>query len=285
MGWNVNQVNVFHLLCFLECLYYNGVKHSQMANYLSAIKSKFIIFGLDVACFSDHRLKYYQKAVQLHAPFHVKLNKIIDVTLLKKIVSQCDLTYMGQIFKGLYLLSFFSFLRLSNLVPHSCTGFSPLKHLARGDIIFKPGKILVLVKWSKTMQNNNQVKLISVLKIAGSPLCPVRAISNLLTLTPKGSNLPLFQYKQNSIWTPLTDTKVRRHFSLILSRLGLQGSGYTLHTFRRSGATFAFNNNVDLQNIQRQGTWTSDCVWRYITDDANAGDQVAEMFKNKLSDL
>ena len=106
MGWNVNQVNVFHLLCFMECLYYNGVKHSQMANYLSAIKSKFIIFGLDVACFSDHRLKYYQKAVQLHAPFHVKLNKIIDVTLLKKIVSQCDLTYMGQIFKGLYLLSF-----------------------------------------------------------------------------------------------------------------------------------------------------------------------------------
>ena len=157
---------------------------------------------------------------------------------------------MGQIFKGLYLLSFFSFLRLSNLVPHSCTGFSPLKHLARGDIIFKPGKILVLVKWSKTMQNNNQVKLISVPRIAGSPLCPVRAISNLLTLTPKGSNLPLFQYKQNSIWTPLTDTKVRRHFSLILSRLGLQGSGYTLHTFRRSGATFAFNNNVDLQNIQ-----------------------------------
>ena len=157
MGWAVTQVNVFHLLCFLECLYYKGVKHPQMAKYLSAIKSKFIIFGLDVACFSDHRLKYYQKAVPLHAPLQVKLNKIIEVKLLNEIVSQCDLTYMGQIFKGLYLLNFFSFLRLSNLVPHSCTGFSPLRHLARGDIIFKPGKMIVLVKWSKTMQNNNQV--------------------------------------------------------------------------------------------------------------------------------
>ena len=231
MGWAVTQVNVFHLLCFLECLYYNGVKHSQMANYL-AIKSKFIIFGQDVACFSDHRLKYYQRAVQLHAPLHVKLNKIIDVNLLKKIVLQCDLTYMGQIFKGLYLLSFFSFLRLSNLVPHSCTGFSPLRYLSRGDIIFKPGKNIVLVKLSKTMQNSNQVKLISVPKFTGSPLCPVRAISNLLTLTPKGSNLPLFQYKQNSTWTPLTGG-VRKCFSLILSRLCLQGTGYTLHTFRR----------------------------------------------------
>ena len=81
-------MNVFNLLCFLECLYYNGVKHPQMANYLSAIKCKFVIFGLDVACFNDHRLKYYQRAVQLHAPLQVKLNKIIDVSLLKKIVSE-----------------------------------------------------------------------------------------------------------------------------------------------------------------------------------------------------
>ena len=103
----------------------------------------------------------------------------------------------------------------------------------------------MLVKWSHTMQNNNHVKLISVPRIAGSILCPVRAISNLLALTPKGSNLPCSSIK-NSNWVPLTDTKVRRHFSLILSRLDLQGSGYTLHTFRRSDATFAFNNNVDL---------------------------------------
>ena len=141
----------------------------------------------------------------------------------------------------------------------------------------------MLVKWSKTMQNNNEVKLISVNRIAGSPLCPVCAIPNLLALSPKGSNLPLFQFKQNSNWVPLTDIKVRRHFSSILSRLDLDGSGYTLHTFRRSDATFAFNDNVALQNIQRHGTWTLDYVWRYITDDVNARDQVAEMFKMKLS--
>ena len=76
-----------------------------------------------MACFNDHRLKYYQRAVQLHAPLQLKLNNIIDVDLLKKIVAQCDFTYMGQIFKAVYLLSFFSFLQLSNLVPHSRTGF------------------------------------------------------------------------------------------------------------------------------------------------------------------
>ena len=71
------------------------------------------------------------------------------------------------------------------------------------------------------MQNYNQVKVISVPRIAGSALCPVSAISNLLALTPKGSNLPLFQYKQNSNLVPLTDTKVRRYFSFF--KVGLAG--------------------------------------------------------------
>ena len=283
MHWDLFQVNVFSLLCFLECLQFNGVKHTQMANYLSAIRSKFLIFGLDVTCFTDPRLKLYQRAIQLHAPLTVKLHKIIDIPLLVKISEECDYMYMGQIYKALYLLSFFSFLRMSNLVPHSVATFSPLKQLARADVIFKPGKMIIIVKWSKTMQNNNQIKLITVPRILNSPICPVRAVSNLLTLTPRGPNAPLFQVEYNQEWVPLTDTRVKRHFTQILSRLNLAGAGYTFHTFRRSGATFAFNNNVALQNIQKHGTWTSDCVWRYITDSVNAGEQVANMFRDKLS--
>ena len=133
------------------------------------------------------------------------------------------------------------------------------------------------------MQNHNQIKLITVPRILNSPIRPVRAISNLLALTPKGPNLPLFQVKYNQEWVPLTDTRVRRHFAQVLSRLNLAGAGYTFHIFRRSGATFVFNNNVALQNIQKHGTWMSDCVWRYITDSANAGEQVAIMFRDKLS--
>ena len=122
--------------------------------------------------------------MQLHTLLSVKLNKIIHIALLKQIVEQCHLTYMGQSFKAVYLLSFFSFLRLSNLVPHCVGDFSPLKHIARGDLIFKPGKVVVLIKWSKTMQKNNQVKLISVPRLLKSPICPVRALSNALALIP-----------------------------------------------------------------------------------------------------
>ena len=180
-----------------------------MANYLSAIKTKFLIFGLDVASFSDYRLRYYQKAVQMHAPLNVKLKSIIDIPLLKRIAHQCDFTCMGQIFKALYLLSFYSFLRLSNLVPHTVVQFSPLKHLARGDVILRPDKLVLMLKWSKTMQSNNQIKPVTVPRIPNSNICPVVAIKNLLDLTPRGSNLPLFQFKVAHNWLPLTDNRVR----------------------------------------------------------------------------
>ena len=96
MSWELHQVNVFSLLCFLEWLHFNGVKCSQVANYLSAIKSTFTIYGLDIPCFADHRLKLYQKNVQLHSPLSAQLNTVIDIALLKQIVEQCDLTYKCQ---------------------------------------------------------------------------------------------------------------------------------------------------------------------------------------------
>ena len=37
MHWDLHYVNVLSLLRFLECLPFSGVKHNQMANYMSAI--------------------------------------------------------------------------------------------------------------------------------------------------------------------------------------------------------------------------------------------------------
>ena len=133
--------------------------------------------------------------------------------MLSQIVEHCDCTYITQIFNALY-----SVLCISNLVPYVVATFSPLKHLAREDVIFQHDKVVIIVKWSKTMQYNNQMKLITIPAITRSKLCPVSAISNLLCLTPRGANLPLFQVKNAGNWVPLTNSRVRRHFSLILDR-------------------------------------------------------------------
>ena len=49
--------------------------------------------------------------------------------MLKDIVAICDIMWMGQIYKAMYLDALFSFLRISNLVPHKIASFSPLEQL------------------------------------------------------------------------------------------------------------------------------------------------------------
>ena len=134
------------------------------------------------------------------------------------------------------------------------------------------------------MQMRDSVKLLKLQSLQSSPLCPVQALKNLLLLSPGNQDTPLFQVKNDKAqWVPLTDTKTRHNFHQILSRLRLQNSKISLHTFRRSGATLAFNSNVSIQNIQSHGTWTSDCVWKYIVQDHNASQQVADVFQSLLS--
>ena len=88
---------------------------------------------------------------------------------------------------------------------------------------------MFLVKWSKNLQNADDVKLLTVPKITGFPLCPASAISNLLQLTPRVRTFLLFYIILTRNRVPLTDARVRKHLSLILSRLGLADAGFTFH--------------------------------------------------------
>ena len=141
---------------------------------------------------------------------------------------------------------------------------------------------MLLIKWSKTLQFHDQIKLLHI-PVLNNLLCPVTAIRNVILLSPQNPNAPLFQFKSQHGWVPMTDNLVRANLRSILINLHLPPSYVTFHSFRRSGATFAFNNNVPLQSIKHQGTWTSDCVWKYIVDSADTGSKVAETFSSLLS--
>ena len=125
-----------HVLAFLEFLVFNKVSHSQIANYLSAIKSKYAMLALSTTPFFDQRIKYFTKAVARCAPLTIKLKAIIEPPLLGQIIHQCQFFHMGFVFKAAILLAYFAFLRISNLVPHTISSYNPLKQLARADVFF-----------------------------------------------------------------------------------------------------------------------------------------------------
>ena len=139
-------------MSFLEFLVENNLSHSVVCNYVSAVKANLALYGLPLHSFQDPRISYFQRSLSLHKIFSPVVKKIIDVPLLTSIISICDTMWMGQIFKALYLTAFFSFLRISNLVPHSIRTFSPIKQMSRGDVFFATPGIHLLIKWSKTME-------------------------------------------------------------------------------------------------------------------------------------
>ena len=126
-------------------------------------KKKQSLHGKSVQTFSDPRITYYQKALVMEKPFKVRINVIIDIPLLGKIITLFDTLYIGQAYKAAYLIAFFSFLHISNLVPHKASSYSPLRQLARADIIFCPPELHIVLKWLKTMQAKMQLQSLNFL--------------------------------------------------------------------------------------------------------------------------
>ena len=164
----------------------------------------------------------YNKSLLRAKPPNPHIKTIIDIPILTKIAQHCNFIHMGFVFKASFLLSFFTFLRISNLVPHSISSYDPLKQLARGDIIFATPGAHVIIKWSKTLQSPDKIKVLKIPSLGSSPLCPVAALKTLLKSSPKGKNLPLFQIQCFGKWVPLTDTRLRKQLSNILRFLNLQ---------------------------------------------------------------
>ena len=146
----------------------------------------------------------------------------LDIDLLQKIVNQCEKFSFLVVFKPLYLVAFFSFMRLSNLLPHSISTFDHTRQLAKGDVIFgQQGAVLVVI-WSKTMQNRNEFATIPLPDLQHSSLCLVTALRTLLQAFPGDSNSPVFVIPRQRKWVPLTDSVARKHVKNICKALGLQ---------------------------------------------------------------
>ena len=136
--------------------------------------------------------------------FYVRFFNVgtFNIQTLQKIVSAANHTYMGDIFRAIYLTSDFSFVWLFNLCPHSVNQFHPTKHLT----IVKDKKMILILKWSKTLQLKDKLKLLHT-PYLGNTLCPMLAVLTVLQTTPGSANNPFFQFKDGNVWIPLTDSK------------------------------------------------------------------------------
>ena len=129
-GLHLSQVNHVILLAFMEFLMQNAMTPSNIVNYMDGLRASFILYNLDTTPFQNQQLQYFHKAAKLHIQTFPKVIINLDENILIRIMAASDTLDFPVIFKSLYLLAFFSFLRIFNILLHAITSFDPTRQPA-----------------------------------------------------------------------------------------------------------------------------------------------------------
>ena len=271
-----------NVLAFLEYLHQNSLSPKVIRNYLSSMKTMCTQFHIDHSALSHYTISRYLRSLSINSTFRPTPRGVFDLHTLYKISVLCDSLHDPLLFRAIFLVAFYGFLRMSNIAPHSSKLFSQDIHFLRQDVIFAPPGIHLIIKWTKTLQDHKAHHVVQLPTISNPYLCPVRAVRSLLKTRPLPPTAPLFA---NSFppFNQIIDTHIRDALKKILSKLHIPAQGHGFHTFRRSGATLAFDNNVSLQNIMSHGLWRSSAVWTYLQNASAAPSIIPTTFSSLIS--
>ena len=95
-------------------------------------------------------------------------------------------------------------------------------------------------------------------------MCPVAAFERMKRLVAIPPNGPAFGVRVGSRVVPLVYADVQNSLRVLISQIGKNPLAYSSHSFRRGGATWAFQCHVPGELVQLQGDWSSDAYKRYV---------------------
>ena len=90
--------------------------------------------------------------------------------------------------------------------------------------------------------------------LPGSRICPLAALKALIQVIPGPQDDPLFSIVKYSKYVPVTDSMVREDLKRVINILNWHHFQFTFHSFRRSGASWAFQHDIPIETIKQQGT-------------------------------
>ena len=104
---------------------------------------------------------------------------------------------------------------------YSVNSFDVMIHLCRADFIRSESHGNLILKWFKTLQNQNEFKVIPLPLLGPSLLCPISPLQLMCSSFPAGGNFPLLCIPQGLGLIPLTQNKVRKKLRPLVSSLVL----------------------------------------------------------------
>ena len=169
---------------------------------------------------------------------------------------------MIQYIGACFLFAFCLFVRKSNLVPTAKKDLKSKKFLLRKNVSNEEDFLLVNMNWSKTIQYGERLLQTPLVPIPGSIICPVAAYNAMCSKVKAKSEAQLFSLPNGKY---VTYNHFQSNLRGLNPKLSLKPNLFSSHSFRRSGATWAFQSGVSSELIQLQGDWKSDAYRHYLT--------------------
>ena len=271
------------IVLYLEYLAQNNLKACSLRNHIAVLKHFFALFDWPVQALTSRKVQLMVKSVQMNAQLQIKVKGVFTVKLLRKLIQQTDKYHNGCVFKALFLVAFYGFFRLASLLPPAAAMFDKTRFPVIGDLIWGNPGVHLIVTCAKNMHTSGQYQVVQLPIIQDGDLCAVIALRTMVKYLGKLSkDSPLFQIKTKSGLGLLTAPKARSFLKLMVAGIGLSPAHYTFHSFRRSGASFAFDNNVELAAIKQHGNWRSEAVWTYLQNTPTAASTIPTTFQQLL---
>ena len=253
---------------------------NYILNHLNVVRLLHLYEGFPTESFNSFDLTLTKKGLKRLLGTSSRQKYPMTPNILVSIHCSLDLTAPAQAaLWALFTTAFFSFLRKSNLVAASASSFNCDMHLTRQDIKFTDSGALLRIKWSKTRQFQEGIHIIPLPSIPNSSLCPVSAIRHYFALVPAPPVAPLFciPVGRSPGFTPLTASYFTTSLKSLLASLGLNPANYSPHSFRRGGATYAYQAGVPEHLIKLHGDWRSDAYQVYLSLPLSTRSQVADI--------
>ena len=122
-------------------------------------------------------------------------------------------------------------------------------------------------------------------RILSHPLCPLQAtfiaFQRTCSATPTG---PAFVISKSPPYQPLTVNNFNQILHQSLMRTGLDPTQFTSHSFRRGGASWAYQNDVPVDTIKTIGDWRSNAYQRYVIDSSNSINKAMQKVAQSVHD-
>jgi len=258
------QADVESLTLFVQHISNRLASPGAVLNYLSGVKTMHIINELDISMFDDYLVKMMMRGIKVGKKHVVQKAAVMTPAILLQVWEVLDHTSAeDRTFWALFLLAFFLLARKSNLVPDSVAKFDAGKQVTRGDVVVKRDCLLVTLKWSKTNQTGRKEEF-PLLINEGNNLCPVKAYREMVSSYPAHDTSPAFLLKRYGRVQTVTYRQFQDKLKKCVSAIGLDAKDFTSHSFRRGGATYAFQCGLSANHIKKLGDWKSDAYLEYI---------------------